>query len=129
MNYYVDTSIAVLALQASPRVVAWFDSLKANDALVSSRLLQTELTRFLRRTGRPVLDREVLLPLIGLVPLTDSVLLVAEAITEHAKSLDAIHLATALSMGGDIVVVSHDTNMLRVAELLGLPTLDPLSTS
>ncbi|WP_291280249.1 type II toxin-antitoxin system VapC family toxin [Galactobacter sp.] len=129
MNYYVDTSIAVLALQASPRVVAWFDSLKANDALVSSRLLQTELTRFLRRTGRPVLDREVLLPLIGLVPLTDSVLLVAEAITEHTKSLDAIHLATALSTGGDIVVVSHDTNMLRVAELLGLPTLDPVSTS
>lgn len=128
MSYYVDTSVAVLALQASPRVVTWFDTLKYDDELVASRLLQTELTRFLRRTGRPVLDREVLLPLIGLVPLADSILLVAEAFTEHAKSSDAIHLATALSVGGDVTVVSHDSSMLRVAALLGLPALDPLAT-
>jgi len=40
--------------------------------------------------------------------------------------LDAIHLASALTVGQDVVVVSHDDGIKRVAALLGLDVLDPL---
>ena len=42
------------------------------------------------------------------------------------RSLDAIHLAAALSLGSDLdVVVSYDTRMVEGARLLGLPTERP----
>jgi hypothetical protein len=42
------------------------------------------------------------------------------------RSLDAIHLAAAPSLGSDLdVVVSYDQRMLEGARLLGLPTASP----
>lgn len=38
----------------------------------------------------------------------------------------AIHLATALALGARAIVVSHDTQILRVAASLGLSGIDPL---
>ena len=105
-----------------------FDEVTGHEdtVLVSSRLLQTELTRALRRDNVPVADREAVLANIGLAPVTEAILTSAEAITEHVKTLDAIHLATALAVGSDVVVVSHDANLKRVAEMLGLSAHDPI---
>jgi predicted nucleic acid-binding protein len=127
-RYYVDTSIAVHALMGTPRAATWFDDVTADEdtVLVSSRLLQTELTRALRRDGLPVADREAVLANVGLVPVTEGILAGAEAITVHVKTLDAVHLASALALGSDVVVVSHDANLKRVAEVLGLSAHDPI---
>lgn len=128
-SYYLDTSVAYHALMGTPQAAEWFDAIdnQAPGSLVSSRLLRTELTRALRRDGLPVSDRDAVLDKVGLVPLTDAVLASAEAITEHVKTLDAIHLASALAMGSGVVVVTHDAGLKRVAEVLGLPILDPLT--
>jgi predicted nucleic acid-binding protein len=127
-RYYVDTSVALHALMGTPRAAGWFDQVTADgeSVLISSRLLQTELTRALRRDGVPVSDREAVLASVGVAPVTEAILTSAEAITEHVKTLDAIHLATALAAGSDVVVVSHDANLKRVAEVLGLSTHDPM---
>lgn len=127
--FYVDTSVAVHALMGTPQAVAWFDeeSAREGSVLVSSRLLQTELTRALRRDNVPVADREAVLGAIGLAPVTEAILTGAEAITEHVKTIDAIHLATALAIGSDVVVASHDANLKRVAAVLGLSAFDPLT--
>ena len=127
-RYYLDTSIAVHALMGTPQAATWFDEVTADEdtVLVSSRLLQTELTRALRRVDVPVADREAVLANVGLVPVTEGILAGAEAITEHVRTLDAIHLATALTVGSDVVVVSHDGNLKRVCEVLGLAAHDPL---
>ena len=119
----MDTSIAVHALMGTPRAATWFDEVTGHEdtVLVSTRLLQTELTRALRRDNVPVADREAVLANIGLAPVTEAILTGAEAITEHVKTLDAIHLATALAMGSDVVVASHDANLKRVAEIFQLP--------
>ena len=71
-------------------------------------------------------DRDAVLDKVAQVPLTESMLIGAEAITEQVKTLDAIHLASALALGADVVVVSHDDGIKRVAALLGLGVLDPL---
>jgi uncharacterized protein len=42
------------------------------------------------------------------------------------RTLDAIHLATALAVGGDLdAIVTYDGRMLAGADLLGLPTAVP----
>jgi predicted nucleic acid-binding protein len=126
--FYLDTSIAVAVLLGDTDAEEWIDAITADPthALVSSRLLQTELTRVLRREGRPPVERDLILGHVDTVPLSDAILTAAEAITEHVKTLDAIHLASALALGSSVVVASHDATMLRLAALFGLRTIDPL---
>jgi len=128
--HYLDTSIAVHALRGTPEAEAWFDDVTADprQEIVSSRILQTELTRVLRRDGNPVLDREAILGHVGLVPLGEAILTTAESIADHVKTLDAIHLATALALGSGTVVVTHDENVKRVAASLGLSSSDPIAS-
>ena len=70
----------------------------------------------------------MLLRYVGVAPITDAVFSIAEAIPQHLRSLDAIHLATALQLGSAVTVVSHDSQMLAVAQDLGLVICDPLSS-
>lgn len=63
---------------------------------------------------------------MSLIPLTEAILQQAEAIIPHVKTLDAIHLASALAIGRDPVVVTHDATMHSVAVDLGLDTHDPV---
>lgn len=127
-RYYLDTSVAAEIVMVDGYAAAWFDVLTADvrNEFVSSRLLQTELTRTLRRERQPIHERAAVLDYVSLIPITEAILTTAEAITEHSKTLDAIHLASALAVGGDLVVATHDANMLRLAELLGLDTIDPV---
>ena len=128
-RYYVDTSIAVDALFVDGAAADWFESATADQGnlLVSSRLLQTELTRVLRRERRSVADRDALLDYMATIPITESILASAEAITEHVKTLDAIHLASAISLGSSATLVSHDAQTLRLADLIGIRTFDPIA--
>lgn len=126
--YYLDTSVAVHALFGDERAEAWFDAVTDDSAhqVVSSRILRTELTRFLRREDLAVTVRDDVLDHVALIRVTESILTGAEAISGHVKTLDAIHLASAIATGADAVVVSHDTRLLAAAGELGFQTHDPL---
>ena len=127
--YYLDTSVAAqILLGHSPEAAEWLDTViaAADSSVVTSRILRTELTRVLRREQLPVSLRQELLDYLGLVPLTEAVLAEAEAIIPHLKTLDAIHLASAISTGLDVVIVTHDTAMREVAETIGYATHDPV---
>lgn len=127
---YLDTSVAVHALRGAPAVECWWDEVHADPdrELVSSRLLQTELTRVLRRDGRPVVERGPIIGQLGLVPITEAILTAAEAITVHLKTLDAIHLATALAFGSGTVIATHDAALKAAADAVGLAWTDPVVT-
>lgn len=128
-TFYLDSSVGVRVLLGhSPDAAEWLEALDRNpDAeIVSSRILRTEITRVLRREGLPVADRERLLVGVAQIPLTEGILQQAEAIGPHVKTLDAIHLASALSIGQDPVVVTHDAEVGAVAEELGLRWHDPV---
>lgn len=124
---YVDTSIAGRAmLRHSPRAVDWFESAAESGALISSRILKTELTRLARRERVPFPERDLVLDYIGMIPIDHAVLMEAEAIVPHIRTLDAIHLGAALRSGiEDLVVVTHDARMMDVATQMGFATLDP----
>ncbi len=58
----------------------------------------------------------------------DDRMLDAAGVLEPAilRTLDAIHVATALSIGDDLeAVVTYDDRMADAARLLGLPTTSP----
>ncbi len=95
---------------------------------MSSRLLRTEITRVLRRVGQPLSLRDRITDHLSLLPLDNAVLLEAEAIIPSVKTLDAIHLASALRSGAEEVeAVTHDRTMAKVAEMLGLSASDPVT--
>ena len=128
-RYLLDSSVAVrILLGHSPAAATWFADAAADPdvELLASRLLRTEVTRVLRREGLPVSRRDEVVDYVGTIPISDAILAEAEAIVPHVKTLDAIHLATALVLGAHAVVVSHDTQILRVAAALGLSGIDPL---
>lgn len=128
--FYLDTSVAVrILLGHSPSAANWFDRFSAHprDRIVSSRLLGTELTRVLRREGLPVQLRAEILDHVDSIGIDHAVLQEAEAIVPHIRTLDAIHLASALRSGiADLVIVTHDRVMRSVAEQIGFSVLDPV---
>jgi uncharacterized protein len=95
---------------------------------VSSALIRTESLRAVRHLGPEALAtvREGLrrLDLIGI----DDRILDAAGILEPRvlRTLDAIHIATALAVGDDLdVIVTYDERMVEAARLMGLSTVTP----
>ncbi|MDQ6525025.1 PIN domain-containing protein [Nocardioides sp. LHD-245] len=127
-RYDLDTSIAVHALLGTPAAEKWFDTVTADpgDLVVSSRILRSEPTRVLGREGIAVLERDAVLDHVATVLLTEGILTGAEAIADHVKTLDAVHLASAIACGADTVVVTHDQSLRAVAAGLGFRVHDPL---
>ncbi len=128
VKFYLDTSVAVHVLEGSPQASEWFDRIAADpdSQLISSRLLQTELTRVQRRDGKPVSDRDLVLRHVSLIPVTEGILGTAEMVTDHIRTLDAIHLATTLLVGSFAVLVTHDATLTRLGLDHGLAVADPV---
>lgn len=125
---YLDTSVAVRTILDVPQRRAlqqWMQS--ETSTFVSSRLLRTEVVRVMRRERRPLTDAAALLDRVGLIDLRRETHAVAESIEKHVKTLDALHLATAVLLGDGVTVASHDSVMLTVAEHLGLAVTDPVA--
>lgn len=124
---YLDSSVALRTILDVPervRLQSWMQSV--GSVFVSSRLLRTEVIRVLRRDGRPLVDGTPLLDRVGMLELSRETHSVAESIERHVKTLDALHLATALLIGETVTVATHDSAMKVVAEHLGLPVTDPI---
>lgn len=126
---YLDSSVALRTILDVPerlRLQGWLDA--PDRDLVSSRLLRTEVVRVLRRDQRPLSDADPLLSRVGMFDITRETHAVAESIERHVRTLDAMHLATALLIGESVTVATHDTTMRAVAEHLGLDTVDPVTS-
>lgn len=124
---YLHTSVAlrtILDVTERRHLQDWMGRIEAT--FVSSRLLRTEVIRVLRRDGRPASDGTPLLDRVGLLDITRETHTVAESIERHVKTLDALHLATALLIGDPVTLASHDTAMKTVAAHLGLRVTDPV---
>ena len=125
---YLDSSVALRTILDVPereRLQAWMEA--PATTFLSSRLLRTELIRVLRRVERPLSDAAPLLDRVGMLDITRETHAVAESIERHVKTLDALHLATALLVGEAVAVATHDATMKTVAEHLGLQVIDPVA--
>jgi uncharacterized protein len=95
---------------------------------VSSALLRTESLRAVGHLGPDALAtvREGIRR-IDLIAIDDRILDSAGVLEPHVlRTLDAIHLATAMALGDDLdVIVTYDDRMVAAARLLGLSTATP----
>jgi len=95
---------------------------------VSSALLRTETLRAVRHLGPDALAtaREGLRR-VDLIGMDDRILDAAGTLEPQVlRTLDAIHLATALAVGDDLeAIVTYDQRMVDAARLIGLTTATP----
>lgn len=125
---YLDSSVGLRTILDVPereRLQLWMQTV--GTTFVSSRLLRTEVIRVLRRDGRPLIDGTPLLDRVGMLEISRETHTVAESIERHVRTLDALHLATALLIGEPVTVATHDATMKIVAEHLGLLVTDPVT--
>jgi len=128
--HYLDTSVILrIILGHSESAAVWFDArLHEGDRLATSRLAVLETVRVLRRESLDTGLGNDFFGQMTLLSVDDALLEDAGEIGPHVKSLDALHLASALRIGTDYVaVVTHDTNMLRTAAELGFTVHDPVT--
>lgn len=126
---YLDSSAFVKLVVEEPETGALRGFLAAGDQRrVSSALLRTELLRAVRHLGAEALAtvREALRR-IDLVGIDDRILDAAGTLEPRIlRTLDAIHVATAMAVGDDLeAIVTYDERMLEAATLLGFSTATP----
>lgn len=129
---YLDSS-AVLKLVAteaeSDALEDWLVE-RRDVPLVSSALTQVEVLRACRRLDEGLLpDARRLLRGLDLLPMDPSILDTAAELPARAlRSLDALHLASALSLDPDLdTFVAYDQRLLAAAETAGLPVARPVA--
>lgn len=98
------------------------------DTRTSSALIRVEATRACARYGAKYVTRvEQALARLALVPVDDTVLeAAAELDPPELRSLDALHLATALTLGADLgVLFTYDHRMQAAAHAVGISVVAP----
>lgn len=126
---YLDSSAFVKVVVAEPESSSLRKFLRRHRAgRVSSALLRAEALRAVRHLGADALSRiRLALRRVDLIAIDDRILDGAGVLEPTiARTLDAIHLATALALGDDLAaVVTYDERMTEGARVLGLPTAAP----
>lgn len=128
---YADTSAAAKLFVAEPETPDLRQWLSGQDepSLVSSALLGVELIRLLRLTRPAALpDAERFLSTdIDIVQVIPTILADAARMPPpRLRTLDAIHLATALDLGSAVtVMLCYDKRLVQAARAAGLEVAHP----
>lgn len=125
---YVDSSAFVKLVIAEPESLA-LASFVSGRSLIASQLARTETLRSVGLRRPEFLPTAIALwNQVTLVSVTDAVLAAASAIAPASvRSLDAIHVATAIELRDEIEqIVTYDLRMVEAATAHGLPVASPL---
>lgn len=132
---YVDSSAMVKRLVDEPESAAFerflADRLARGDVFVSSSVMTVELHRFAFRQDIPSTNVTTVVRNVSKVAVSQSIFDTASNLKHHVKTLDAIHLATALALKDDdmddgedaVSLVTYDAAMARTAGRLDIDVL------
>ena len=126
---YLDSAAVVKLAHAeaeSPALRAWLDE-RAETGWVSSVLTELESFRALARYAPDAVSRlPAVLDQIELIDLDPPIRTLARTVPAAVRSLDAIHLGTALLARGALTsFVTYDKRLLDAAAAAGLPVDSP----
>ena len=125
---YVDASAAVKLVVSEAESASVRQFLAVQVSHISSRILAVELPRAVQRIGPELLNQAW--SVLGVMEFVE----LDEGIAERAavlepvglRSLDAIHLASALALGDDLdAFVTYDSRQADAARALGLAVAAP----
>jgi predicted nucleic acid-binding protein len=122
----LDTSALAKLVVDEPGSTALREWLRVDVVPAASALVRTELRRAARRLDPSLLPAaDAVIARLHLLRVDDDVLDLAGRLDPAAlRSLDALHVATALRAGAD-VLVTYDTRMATAAAEAGLVTAAP----
>lgn len=127
MSWYLDSSAILKTIfdeQERPDLLRFL-----NSQSTSSRLSKIEVRRTVARLV-PTKTAEVNLELdkINFLPISNPILMAAENFSSEItlRTLDAIHIATVMSLEGSIEgFITYDRQMITNAKLLGIKVISP----
>ncbi len=126
---YLDASAFVKLIIPEPETAALIAALTPQTRLVSSEILEIEALRAARRAGgeNAAAIARTQLASVRLLGLTDPIRRRAGELNPSTlRSLDAIHIATALDLGEPLQsVYAYDTRMATAARQAGLHVSAP----
>lgn len=125
---YLDSSALVKLVVQEAESAALAGHLRERRSRASCALARVEVIRAVRSHGQPAINRaRRLLERISLLRLDDVLLDHAAALDEATlRSLDAVHLAAARTLGDGLAeVITYDRRMADAAGRVGLPVLAP----
>ncbi len=127
--HYLDTSALVKLVVAEPESAAMWEWMHAPARVaVTSDLARTELLRATRRVdGDLVVRARLVLDVVTMVQIPTSVFHAAGRLDPvPLRSLDALHIATALELGDGLVgLVTYDDRLAAAARANGIPVDAP----
>lgn len=127
---YLDSSATLKLLideAETAALRAWLTA-RGADSITSSHLTTVEVVRACRRHRPDVLPRALaLLQMYDLLPVSREVLANAAEVGDPVlRSLDALHLASALSVAEHLTAfVAYDHRLAEAALAVGLPVIRP----
>ena len=129
MNYFDSSALLKLLFEEheSSDLAEWVAE-QSGTPVVSSELAKVEVLRATRRIDpQAVPTARRLLTQLDLIPLSsDLVALAAEVGTDLLRSLDAIHLASAISLGPALTsFVAYDARLVAAAVEAGISATQP----
>ena len=127
MAFYLDTSafLKLLVTEAeSPAMRAWFT---ADHSCWSSQILVTEALRAGQRLGLDLEEVNQALDAVSLVlPSATTFHRAGTVLPPALRSLDALHVASAMELGSDLeAVVAYDARLIESARSAGLAVVSP----
>ena len=119
---YLDSSALVKLVVAESESTALRRFLRSEPLRASCALARVEVVRAVRPHGATAIARaRQLLRRLDVIQLDDELLDNAAVMDGVIRSLDAIHLAAARTLGDELTaVVTYDQRMTAAANLLGL---------
>ena len=135
LAYYADSSAIVKLIVSEPESDVLVEAVGGHD-LITSEIALAEVPRAIHRllSGRRARERQAVerelprvLESLAYVPVDRSLLVRAGSFREaYLRTLDAIHVASALAVDTEIeAVVTYDERQVAAAESAGLPCLSP----
>jgi hypothetical protein len=130
---YLDSSALVKLVLPEAESASLLESLAEWPVCVTSELASVEVIRATRRaTADPVVEQRALAVMAGLhlLKIEDDILRQAARLEPRTlRSIDAIHLASALSLGEDLgAMVVYDSALAAAAIKSGLRVMAPGSS-
>lgn len=129
MVFYLDTSALVKALHQEAESTAFMRWMDANaPRCYTSDLTRVELLRVVGRLGAAERGQaRAILDALNLIRISSQICDMAGLLEPAVlRSLDAIHLATALQLGDDLeALVTYDLRLGEAAQMVGIPLLSP----
>lgn len=128
-RYYLDASALVKLLVSEPETEALIALLAGDPTVISSRIAWVELRRVLGRQSETDADQQLdgLMEGVLAIELDEVIAVAAGGLAPPTlRSLDAIHIASALAAGDELTaLVTYDRRMAAAAQASGLAVEAP----